>query len=89
MSGHTEQLGMLLGRDYVLSLPDASLPPGYSIRQYQAGDGPQWVELLLHGDFSKWSMGRFEGYIEGPECKEGFYVVINDSGIVAEIFAFV
>ena len=78
---------MLLGRDDVLSLPDAPVPAGYSLRQYQAGDGPQWVELLTYGDFSEFNLEWFKGYIEGPERRECSYVVVKDGVIIAATFA--
>ena len=77
---------MLIVRDRVLELPD---PPavGYTLRGYQPGDEKAWVALFEHGDFSEWSVERFDSYLQGPERREGSHAVLKGGSIVAASFA--
>ena len=77
---------MLIVRDRVLELPD---PPavGYTLRGYQPGDEKAWAALLEHGDFSEWSVERFDSYLQGPERREGSHAVLKGGSIVAVSFA--
>lgn len=81
------QLSMTISSAKAFDLPQAIVPEGYALRQYEPGDEESWLALIQTGDFANWDMDRLVTFLEPSERREGSRVVAFGNKIVAATFA--